>query len=101
MYRDERYAMQLVYAGRVRRRTGQEQLPSRDILTAEYETQQRNTQGVRNIIENDTKVIADVDALIKEARAEAIDLLKTHSRPGPAFTAAQRANGARQARSHA
>ena len=77
MYRDQREAMQRVYADRSRRRLGQDQLPSRDILAAEYETQLRYATAVQNIIDNDTRVIAKLEALIKEALAETVELERT------------------------
>ena len=46
MYREQREAMQRVYADRSRRRMGQDRLPPRDILAAEYEIQLRNAEAV-------------------------------------------------------
>ena len=77
MYREQREAMQRVYADRSRRRLGQEQLPSRDTLAAEYETQLRYATAAQNIIDNDTRVIAKLETLIREALAETVELERT------------------------
>ena len=80
MYREQREAMQRVYADRSHRRLGQDQLPSRHTLVAEYEIQLKNAQAVQNIIDNDTRVIAKLETLIKEALAEAVELERTLER---------------------
>ncbi len=80
MYREQREAMQKVYADRSRRRLGQDQLPSRDILAAEYEIQLRNATAVQNIIDNDNRVIAMLKTLITEALAETAKLARTLER---------------------